>query len=86
AEQMARIRRWQEAVRQRWENLTAREREVLALVAEGMSNRHIATILGLSEHTVETHVGHLLSKLDISSRAEAIAWAWQHGLVEDARP
>ncbi len=86
AEQMARIRRWQEAVRQRWENLTAREREVLALVAEGMSNRHIATILGLSEHTVETHVGHLLSKLDISSRAEAIAWAWQHGLVEDTRP
>ncbi|RMF28466.1 MAG: DNA-binding response regulator, partial [Chloroflexi bacterium] len=53
AEQMARIRRWQEAVRQRWENLTAREREVLALIAEGRSNRHIATILGLSEHTVE---------------------------------
>lgn len=56
---------------QRLAGLTAREREVLALVAEARSNAEIAQRLGLSPHTVRTHVGNLLKKLEIHTRAEA---------------
>jgi DNA-binding CsgD family transcriptional regulator len=55
--------------------LTAREREVLARLAAGRTNRQIATELVLSERTVETHVGHVLGKLGVANRAEAAAWA-----------
>ncbi len=82
SEQLARIQSWQEEVWQRWENLTVREREVLALIIEGRSNKHIAAILEVSEHTVETHVGNLLDKLEVTSPAEAITWVWRHGLDE----
>ncbi len=55
--------------------LTTREREVLARLAAGRTNRQIAAELVLSERTVETHVGHVLGKLGVANRAEAAAWA-----------
>ena len=51
--------------------LTARQREVLALLAKGLSNREIAGVLGISASTVKTHVENLLRLLDVTNRAEA---------------
>lgn len=59
--------------------LTAREREVLARMAAGRTNRQIAAELVLSERTIETHVGHVLGKLGVANRAEAAAWAAREG-------
>jgi DNA-binding CsgD family transcriptional regulator len=61
--------------------LTAREREVLRLVAAGETNRAIAARLVLSERTVDRHVSNILTKLRVSSRAAATAYAFRHGLV-----
>src|SRR5262249_39728747 len=66
--------------------LTAREREVAALVARGQSNRQIADELVISERTVESHVASALGKLGFRSRAQIAAWAVTNGLAEDARP
>jgi DNA-binding NarL/FixJ family response regulator len=63
------------------EPLTPREREVLELIAEGMSNRAIAERLGNSEHTVKFHVSSLLGKLDAVTRAELVAIAIRRGLI-----
>jgi NarL family two-component system response regulator LiaR len=62
-------------------DLTAREREVLALMAAGRSNPEIAESLIVSEATVKTHVSHILSKLGAATRTEAVALALQHGLI-----
>ncbi|SDU78202.1 helix-turn-helix transcriptional regulator [Jiangella alkaliphila] len=61
--------------------LTRREVEVLRLVATGMTNRAVATELFLSERTVARHVSNIFTKLDVSSRSAATAYAYQHGLV-----
>jgi DNA-binding CsgD family transcriptional regulator len=61
--------------------LTAREGEVLALVAKGKSNREIATELVISERTVARHMSNIFTKLDVSSRTAASAFAFQHNLV-----
>jgi ATP/maltotriose-dependent transcriptional regulator MalT len=61
--------------------LTPREAEVLRLVADGRSNREVAADLVLSERTVERHVSNILTKLGVSSRAAATAYAHRHGLV-----
>jgi DNA-binding NarL/FixJ family response regulator len=61
--------------------LTAREVEVLALVATGSTNRQIADQLVISERTVGSHVGHILTKLGLSSRSAATAYAYEHGLM-----
>jgi DNA-binding NarL/FixJ family response regulator len=66
--------------------LTGREIEVLRLVATGRSNRAIAADLVISEKTVARHVSNILTKLDLPSRAGATAFAYEHGLVQDARP
>jgi DNA-binding NarL/FixJ family response regulator len=63
------------------EDLTAREREVLQLVAEGLSNRGIAARLGISEHTAKFHVNAILAKLGVQRRSEAVARAARLGLV-----
>ncbi|MFW5898897.1 MAG: LuxR C-terminal-related transcriptional regulator [Jiangellaceae bacterium] len=61
--------------------LTAREVEVLRLVATGASNREIADTLVISDKTVARHLSNMFTKLDISSRAAATAYAYEHGLV-----
>ncbi len=61
--------------------LTDRETEVLGLVAGGKTNQEIALALGISEKTVEKHVGAILTKLNVASRVEAAVYAVQHGMV-----
>jgi DNA-binding NarL/FixJ family response regulator len=61
--------------------LTAREREVLTLVAAGRTNKAIAAELVLSERTVERHVSNIFAKLNVSSRAAATAFAYEHKLL-----
>ena len=61
--------------------LTGRELEVLRLVAAGNTNRAIAGELVLSERTVDRHVSNIYAKLDVSSRAAATAYAYEHGLI-----
>ena len=63
------------------EELTAREREVLQLVALGLPNKTIAGRLGISEHTVKFHVGAILGKLGAASRTEAVMVAARQGLL-----
>jgi DNA-binding CsgD family transcriptional regulator len=62
--------------------LTPREVQLLCLLATGKTNRAIAKGLGISEKTVARHVSNIFTKLDLSSRAAATAYAYQHGLVE----
>lgn len=64
-------------------DLTPRELEVLSLIAQGQSNREIATSLTISEKTVKTHVGHIFSKLGVADRTQAAIYAHKHGLAPD---
>jgi DNA-binding CsgD family transcriptional regulator len=61
--------------------LTPRELDVLALLAEGASNKAIARQLGISVHTVKFHVGSLLDKLDATGRTDAVAHAARRGVI-----
>ncbi|MCX7556911.1 response regulator transcription factor [Xanthomonadaceae bacterium JHOS43] len=61
--------------------LSAREREVLLLLAEGLSNTEITERLQIGEATVKTHVGNVLGKLGLSDRTQAAVWAWRQGLA-----
>jgi two-component system, NarL family, nitrate/nitrite response regulator NarL len=61
--------------------LTNREREVLALLADGLANKQIAARLGISKNTVKTHLELLFDKLGVSSRAEAVATGVRRGLL-----
>jgi NarL family two-component system response regulator LiaR len=63
------------------EQLTRREREVLALIATGRSNKRIALELEIAEKTVKTHVGHILAKLGVADRTQAALLAVRSGLV-----
>jgi DNA-binding NarL/FixJ family response regulator len=61
--------------------LSEREREVLKLLAQGHNNQQIADELFIAESTVKKHVNNIYFKLDIKTRAEAVAWSWRHRLI-----
>ena len=63
------------------ESLTAREMDVLQLLAEGAANKEVARSLAISEHTVKYHVNGILGKLDAQSRTEAVVRATRAGLI-----
>jgi DNA-binding NarL/FixJ family response regulator len=63
------------------EQMTPREREVLDLLGEGLSNREIAERLGISDHTVKFHVASIYGKLHATSRAEAVRLAFRRGML-----
>jgi two-component system, NarL family, response regulator LiaR len=65
------------------DDLTTRERDVLALIAQGRSNKRIALELGVAEKTVKTHVSHIFSKLDLTDRTQAALYAVRHGLAAE---
>lgn len=78
-----------QSTRQRLEpghDLTDRERQVLALMAKGMSNPQIAERLTLSMSTVKFHIRNILAKLEASNRAEAVSLAWEYNLIKDTKP
>jgi non-specific serine/threonine protein kinase len=70
-----------QAAKRQYDGLTARERQVAALVAQGKSNSAIASELVVAVRTVETHITHMLRKLGFSSRAQVAAWAVDKGLA-----
>lgn len=80
ASQTQRIQRRQ-TLEFRWSQLTEREREVLELIAQGLSSKEIAHQLGLTVRTVDFHVANILQKLGVVSRLEAVMWAKEHGFL-----
>jgi DNA-binding NarL/FixJ family response regulator len=66
------------------EELTAREKEVLAQLGKGASNKEIAYALSITERTARTHVSNILGKLGLASRTQAALWAVEHKLIDPA--
>jgi DNA-binding NarL/FixJ family response regulator len=66
--------------------LSKREREVIAILAEGLSNQGIAERLFISETTVRHHLTSIFAKLEVSDRLELLIYAYRHGLVDPPRP
>jgi DNA-binding NarL/FixJ family response regulator len=76
------VRRPQPEEQSNLDELTGREREVLELIARGCSNAEIGSTLFLTEATVKTHVTHVLRKLGLRDRVQAVIYAYEAGLVE----
>jgi DNA-binding NarL/FixJ family response regulator len=68
------------------ETLTARERDILAMIGQGLSNKRIARAREISPETVKSHVKHIFSKLAVSSRAQAVCQAGSLGLLRGGQP
>jgi DNA-binding NarL/FixJ family response regulator len=68
-------------IEDRYESLSEREREIFQLVAEGHSNKQIATMLYLSPATIDTHRSHILQKLDVHNTAELVLYAVRRGVI-----
>ena len=66
--------------------LTAREYEILRLIAQGNSNRQVASLLTISVRTVESHRANLMEKLNLTCRVDLVRYAAQHGMLEDWEP
>lgn len=77
--QIERARRWKEEVRNKWESLSTREREVLQKLTEGADNLAIAGSLKITANTVEKHLTNIYKKLGVVSRIEAALWWLQKG-------
>ena len=71
----------QRGVEDSYDLLTAREREILQLLASGKSNKEVSAVLNLSPYTVETHRGNILQKLNLHSLPELILYAVRKGLI-----
>jgi len=68
------------------EGISPREREVFALLLDGLPNKLIAQRLGISEKTVKTHLTNIFRQIDVSDRVQAVLWAERHGLRDDLTP
>jgi RNA polymerase sigma factor (sigma-70 family) len=77
-----RERRQDQAVQRAIDSLTRREREVLQAFADGCSDKEIAQRLRVSLTTVRTHVENIYAKLDVTSRVQAVLFAFHHGLID----
>ncbi|NIN63575.1 MAG: DNA-binding response regulator, partial [Anaerolineae bacterium] len=66
-----------------FESLSPRQREILQLIGEGLTNQEIADRLSLSIHTVQAHRGHIMDKLGLHTRAQLVSYAARIGLLSD---
>jgi two-component system response regulator NreC len=71
----------EKGIADRYDSLSEREREVFQLIAEGHSNKEIATLLSVSPATIETHRAHILQKLDVHNTAELVLYAVRRGVI-----
>jgi DNA-binding NarL/FixJ family response regulator len=71
----------QKGVVDTYDLLTSREREILQLLAEGKTNKDVATLLNISLYTVETHRSHILQKLHLHNSAELVLYAVRKGII-----
>jgi DNA-binding NarL/FixJ family response regulator len=78
-QQLARALRWKNEVQTKWEKLTQREREILGLMAEGVTNKQLAHRFQITPRTIEKHLENIYRKLDVQSKAEAILWWTKNG-------
>ncbi len=78
-EQISRADRWRKDIKEKWNSLSKREKEILRLLAVGATNKFISKDLQISPKTVEKHLARIYKKLAVNSRANAALWGSEHG-------